>query len=254
MSKKHKEKQLLLTSTDEDTYKEDREEQSCKRQLAEIYCQKAKIPSMTQDQSIELYKKAAEFGSVKANIELGTIELGKKNYSEAIKYLRLTPDVDGVSKAFESLINTQKSEIISKVQQGSTEDVMKLSLVLTESYLEQTKYFKNNGLTTLARDAQELTRIAFFNIITATITIDEYNNNITLHNLYKCLSTLYSSLDNQLTFNKIAAKYKDLELKFNNTGKDEIPYLLSLKDIPSDYTEDSSNMLGACYNSSDYQQ
>ena len=40
--------------------------------------------------------------------------------------------------------------------------------------------------------AQKLTRKAFFDIITATITIDEYNNNITLHNLYKCLSTLYS--------------------------------------------------------------
>ncbi|WP_341787333.1 hypothetical protein [Rickettsia endosymbiont of Cantharis rufa] len=64
--------------------------------------------------------------------------------------------------------------------------------------------------------------------------------------------SLYSSLDNQLTFNKIAAKYKDLELKFNNTGEDEISYLLSLKDIPGDYNEDSSNILGACYNSSDY--
>jgi len=102
--------------------------------------------------------------------------------------------------------------------------------------------------------AQKLTRKAFSDIITATITIDEYNNNITLHNLYKCLSTLYSSLDIQLKFNKIAAKYKDLELKFNNTEKDEIPYLLSLKDIPSDYNEDSSKVLGACYNSSDYSE
>ena len=148
-------------------------EEHCKCQLAEIYRQKAKISTITPNQSIELYKKAAELGSVKANIELG-----KKNYSEALKYLHLTPDVTGVLKAFESLINTHKSEIISKIQQGGIEDITKLSLVLTEAYLEQAKYFKNKGLTKLAGDAQELTRIAFFDIITATITIDEYNNNI----------------------------------------------------------------------------
>lgn len=185
MSKKHKEEQLLK-STYEDT-KEYKEEQFCKRQLAEIYCQKAKISIITPNQSIELYKKAAELGSVKANIELGTIELGKKNYSEAIKYLHLTPDVTDVSKAFKSLISTKKSEIISKIQQGSTKDVIKLSLVLTEAYLEQATYCKDYGMP--ITKAQKLTRKAFFDIITATITIDEYNNNITLHNLYKCLST-----------------------------------------------------------------
>ncbi|MCC8419049.1 MAG: hypothetical protein LN590_05830 [Rickettsia endosymbiont of Glossina mortisans submortisans] len=168
--------------------------------------------------------------------------------------VELTPDATGVLKAFESLINTHKSEIISKIPQGGIEDITKLSLVLTEAYLEQAKYFKSKGLTKLAGDAQELTRIVFLDIITATITIDEYNNNIILHNLYKCLSTLYSSLDTQLKFNKIAAKYKDFTQQFNNTEKDENPYLLSLKDIPNDYNEDSSNMLGACYNSSEYPQ
>lgn len=86
----------------------------------------------------------------------------------------------------------------------------------------------------------------------ATITVDEYNNNVTLHNLYQCLSTLYSSLVHQLKFIKIAATYKDFAQQFNNTEKDEIPYLLSLKDISSNYNEDSSNMLGAIYNSSEY--
>ncbi|BBJ30944.1 hypothetical protein RAS_00530 [Rickettsia asiatica] len=65
---------------------------------------------------------------------------------------------------------------------------------------------------------------------------------------------IYSSLDTQLKFHKIAVTYKDFALKFNNTVKDETSYLLSLKDIPSDYNEDSSNMLGAYYNSSEYPQ
>ncbi|XVN43695.1 MAG: hypothetical protein RCG16_04770 [Rickettsia hoogstraalii] len=135
--------ETLLKDAYDNMSKKHKEEQFFKRQLAEIYCQKAKISTITPNQSIELYKKAAELGSVKANIELGTIELGKKNYSEALKYLHLTPDVTGILKAFESLINTHKSEIISKIQHGGIEDITKLSLVLTEAYLEQAKYFKS---------------------------------------------------------------------------------------------------------------
>ncbi|MEY4464125.1 MAG: hypothetical protein RLZZ81_1096 [Pseudomonadota bacterium] len=252
ISKKHKETRLL-TSTYEET-KEDKEEQFCKHQLAEIYCQKAKISTMTPDQSIELYKKAAKFGSVKANIKLGHIEFDKKNYSEALKYLYLTPDITGVSRAFEGLIDIQKSEIISKMKQSNIEDVKKLSLVLTKSYLAPASYFERQGLTKIARETQELTKLTFLHIIKATITSDEYNNSIILHNLYKCLSTLYSSLDTQLNFNKIAAKYKDLAQQFDNTEKDEFPYLLSLKDIPTGYNDDSSGMLGACYSSTDYSE
>ncbi|KJV81618.1 hypothetical protein RHORCCE3_0809 [Rickettsia hoogstraalii str. RCCE3] len=135
--------ETLLKDAYDNMSKKHKEEQFFKRQLAEIYCQKAKISTITPNQSIELYKKAAELGSVKANIELGTIELGKKNYSEALKYLHLTPNVTGILKAFESLINTHKSEIISKIQHGGIEDITKLSLVLTEAYLEQAKYFKS---------------------------------------------------------------------------------------------------------------
>ncbi|WP_231555788.1 hypothetical protein [Rickettsia hoogstraalii] len=135
--------ETLLKDAYDNMSKKHKEEQFFKRQLAEIYCQKAKISTITPNQSIELYKKAAELGSVKANIELGTIELGRKNYSEALKYLHLTPDVTGILKAFESLINTHKSEIISKIQHGGIEDITKLSLVLTEAYLEQAKYFKS---------------------------------------------------------------------------------------------------------------
>ncbi len=98
MSKKHKEEQLLK-STYEDT-KEYKEEQFFKHQLAEIYCQKAKISTITPNQSIKLYKKAAELGSVKANIELGAIELAKKNYSEALKYLTLNSRCNRRIKSF----------------------------------------------------------------------------------------------------------------------------------------------------------
>lgn len=189
----------LLITTHESMNFRDQQTKLYNFQLAEIYCRHAEIGQ--GDNTIELYKKAAELGSTKADINLGQIYLQHKNdYAKGLEYLRKTPCISDVEQAFRKLISEKETKPHNNNE-------------LVQEYLSQAEFYLKNDLIEHAKKAYLDATGKFEEIL-------EPKYYSKLSDIYYKLAEIASSPRNKSKFFTQYEEYKYLASKSNYTHTD----------------------------------